>query len=41
MFWNALVRKHKQDGASEDDMDTVVAIHNNMNEATWKQLLSW
>ena len=41
MFWNALVRKHKQDGASEDDMDTIVAIHNNMNEATWKQLLSW
>jgi hypothetical protein len=22
-------------------MDTVVAIHNNMNENTWAQLLAW
>jgi cytochrome c heme-lyase len=38
MFWNALVRKQKVDGASEEDMETVVAIHNNMNENTWKQV---
>lgn len=25
----------------EKDMDTVVAIHNNMNENTWAQLLAW
>jgi hypothetical protein len=25
----------------ERDMDTVVAIHNNMNENTWMQLLAW
>eukprot|EP00605_Chrysophyceae_sp_TOSAG23-4_P000417 GSChrysophyteH1.ASY1.ANO1.473.1 assembled CDS len=39
MFWNALVRKQKEDGASEEDIDVVVAVHNNMNENTWKQLL--
>ena len=41
MFWNALVRKNKTDGASEQDMETVVAVHNNMNENTWRQVLSW
>ena len=41
MFWNALVRKNKSDGANEVDIDTVVAIHNNMNENTWKKVLSW
>ncbi len=29
------------DGASEVDMNTVVSIHNNMNENTWKQILAW
>ena len=38
-FWNALVRKGKTDGASEEDMDTVIAVHNNMNETTWRQVI--
>jgi len=41
MFWNAMVRKNKAEGASEGDMDMVVAIHNNMNESTWKDVLAW
>jgi len=41
MFWNALVRKDKADGASEQDMETVVAVHNTMNEATWAKILEW
>lgn len=41
MFWNALVRKGKEGGASEADMDTVVAVHNSMNEATWLKVLEW
>jgi len=41
MFWNAMVRKNKTSGASEGDMDMVVAIHNNMNESTWMSVLAW
>ena len=41
MFWNALVRKNKTEGASEADIESVVAVHNNMNENTWKQVLAW
>jgi cytochrome c heme-lyase len=41
MFWNALVRKNKTEGASEKDIVDVVAVHNNMNEKTWKQVLVW
>lgn len=41
MFWNALVRKGKAEGSNEKDMDVVVAIHNNMNENTWRQVLAW
>jgi cytochrome c heme-lyase len=41
MFWNALTRKGKAEGAKEEDMDVVVAIHNNMNENTWRQVLEW
>lgn len=42
MFWNAIVRKNKQEDEEEiKHMETVVAIHNNMNEKTWKQILSW
>ena len=40
-FWNAMVRKNKVQGSSEDDMDMVVAIHNNMNESTWREVLEW
>lgn len=41
MFYNALVRKNKVEGATEENISTVVAIHNNMNENTWKQILAW
>jgi cytochrome c heme-lyase len=41
MFYNALARKNKLEGVQEDDMNTVVAIHNNMNENTWRQILAW
>jgi cytochrome c heme-lyase len=41
MFYNALARKNKLDGVEENDMNTVVAIHNNMNENTWRQILAW
>lgn len=38
MFWNALARKDKLQGVLEEDMDHVIAIHNNMNETTWIQV---
>jgi len=41
MFWNALVRKGKAEGATEEDMAVVVAIHNNMNENTWRKVCEW
>lgn len=41
MFWNALVRKNKKGDTQEEDMDVVVAIHNNMNENTWREVLAW
>eukprot|EP01032_Pedospumella_encystans_P014549 gene14549-16701_t len=41
MFWNALVRKDKTEGVLEQDMETVIAIHNNMNEHTWQQVVEW
>lgn len=36
-----MVRKDKTEGVSEKDMDTVIAIHNNMNENTWQQVVEW
>ncbi len=41
MFFNALKRKNKADGISEADMDVVVAVHNNVNEKTWRAVLEW
>ena len=41
MFYNALARKNKLEGAREEDIETVVTIHNNMNENTWSQILAW
>lgn len=41
MFFNALVKKGKGGGVEEHDMKSVVAIHNNMNETTWRQVLQW
>ena len=41
MFYNALNRKGKGEGVDEEDVETIVAIHNNMNERTWKQVMKW
>ena len=41
MFFNALMKKGKGGGVDEQDMTSVVAIHNNMNETTWRQVLEW
>lgn len=42
MFYNALARKGKLDPETrEEDMVSVVAIHNCMNEGTWERILQW
>ena len=41
MFFNALHRKGKGEGVQEEAMPAVVAIHNNMNENTWREVLKW
>ena len=41
MFYNALARKGKLGDTEEDDMENVVAMHNNMNEKTWRKVLQW
>mmetsp|Transcript_15702 Transcript_15702/g.34010 ORF Transcript_15702/g.34010 Transcript_15702/m.34010 type:complete len:635 (+) Transcript_15702:66-1970(+) len=42
MFYNALARKGKLDeDTKEEDMISVVAIHNCMNEGTWGRVLQW
>lgn len=41
IFFNALKRKDKADDVTEDDMSAVVAVHNSMNEQTWRKLLVW
>ena len=41
MFYNALKRKGKGDDVMEEDVATVVAIHNNMNERSWWQVVAW
>ena len=41
-FYNALVRKGKLDAdTTEEDMESVVALHNNMNEKTWATVVEW
>ena len=47
-FYNALSRKGKfnakggeSEVASEEDMASVVALHNNMNEKTWAKVVEW
>lgn len=35
------MRKNKTEGVSEKDIETVIAIHNNMNEGTWRQVTLW
>jgi hypothetical protein len=41
MFFNALKRKGKADDVHETDIDSVVAIHNRMNERTWREVHDW
>lgn len=41
MFFNSLKRKGKADGIEEADMETVVAVHNDMNETTWNEVMRW
>ena len=42
MFFNALSRKGKIDNKEEEThMESVVAIHNNMNEKTWAKVVEW
>ena len=39
MFYNAMLRKGWR--PQESDMETVVAIHNAVNEKAWAQVLKW
>lgn len=43
MFYNSLVRKGKLDPevCSEEDVESVVHLHNNMNEKTWYKVMEW
>lgn len=41
MFYNALVRKGKADDVDENDVATVVSVHNAMNEDTWDRVVTW
>merc|ERR1711957_160601 len=41
MFYNALIRKDKGEGVEEKDVATIVAIHNNMNEISWNELMAY
>eukprot|EP00300_Choanocystis_sp_HF-7_P027518 c32652_g1_i1.p1 GENE.c32652_g1_i1~~c32652_g1_i1.p1 ORF type:complete len:222 (+),score=25.21 c32652_g1_i1:27-668(+) len=41
MFYNALKRKGKGADVTEETMESVVAVHNRMNEKTWRCLLEW
>lgn len=41
MFFNALRRKGKGTDVREDDVPTIVAVHNNMNERAWRELERW
>ncbi len=41
MFLNALSRKKKADDVTEQDAESMVAIHNNMNERTWAEVVDW
>jgi len=41
MFYNALGRKQKLGDIKEADIESVVALHNNMNEKTWAKIMEW
>ena len=41
MFFNSLKRKGKGEDVTESDVEVIVAIHNNMNERTWQEVMRW
>jgi len=41
MFFNALNRKNKGDNIEEGDMQSVVSVHNSMNELSWGEVMRW
>lgn len=41
MFYKALKKKNKADEQTKEHVDTIVAVHNTMNEETWKQILQY
>lgn len=41
MFYNSLARKSKLGDTEESEIESVVSIHNNMNEKTWAKVLEW
>jgi len=43
MFYNSLIRKGKLDPevCGEEDVQSVVMLHNNMNEKTWAKVMEW
>ncbi|CAK4621347.1 hypothetical protein LEN26_021226 [Aphanomyces euteiches] len=41
MFFNALRRKGKGEDVHEGHVETIVSIHNNMNERAWNQVIEW
>ena len=41
MFYNSLARKNKLEDTDESAIESVVAIHNNMNEKTWAKVFDW
>ena len=41
MFYNSLVRKGKGEQVKAEDVNAMVAIHNNMNEKTWREVIFW
>jgi cytochrome c heme-lyase len=40
-FYRALLRKQNGEGVRETDVPTIVAIHNDMNEHTWREVERW
>jgi cytochrome c heme-lyase len=39
MFYNAMKRKGWE--PQEDDMHTIVSIHNAVNETAWEEVMEW
>jgi len=41
MFYNSLLRKGKEIDFDQSELDTIVAVHNNMNERAWDIVMNW